>query len=77
MRGRFETEPAFIAVNLEADRLRIFTELMTQIDEACLHDHEHKRIKKSKKHSRHRSHSRSVSPTIYLYYLEKVIDLID
>lgn len=77
VRGQFENEASFNAIPLEAERARLFTELVNQLEEACLHSKSGKTRKKNKKQSRHRSRSRSVgfayilaSPvTINLYFL--------
>ena len=61
VRGQFENESAFNAIPLEAERARLFTELVNQLEEACMHSKSVKTKKKSKKQSRHRSRSRSVS----------------
>ncbi|XP_067952086.1 pre-mRNA-processing factor 40 homolog A-like [Watersipora subatra] len=58
VKSRFENESAYKAVPLEAERVRLFTELVNQLEEACLHSHS-KKSKKSKKHRSHRSRSRS------------------
>lgn len=61
VRQQFEEESAFKAIALEADRLRLFQELVTQLEEACLHSHSSSKKRKNKKHRSHRSRSRSVS----------------
>jgi len=61
VRGQFENEASFNAIPLEAERARLFTELVNQLEEACLHSKSGKTRKKNKKQSRHRSRSRSDS----------------
>lgn len=64
---QYENESAYKAVPLEADRVRLFHELVTQLEEACYHSQQtSSRKRKSKKHRSHRSRSRSVSTKIHI-----------
>lgn len=59
IRSRFEHDPAFENITLEAERIRLFKEYLTAMEEACSHYHPKK--KKTKKHRSRRSRSKSHS----------------
>ncbi|XP_078359162.1 pre-mRNA-processing factor 40 homolog B-like isoform X2 [Oculina patagonica] len=61
VRGRLEEDPAFTAVTVESERIRIFNEHISSL-EACTHNHS-KSHKKAKKAKKHRKRSRSRSPS--------------
>ncbi|XP_018409095.1 PREDICTED: pre-mRNA-processing factor 40 homolog A-like [Nanorana parkeri] len=63
VRERFNKEPAFEDITLEAERKRIFRDFVHTIEHECLHHHSKnkKHSKKSKKHHRKRSRSRTGS----------------
>ncbi|XP_063235647.1 pre-mRNA-processing factor 40 homolog A isoform X2 [Bacillus rossius redtenbacheri] len=65
IRSKIEGEPAFEAITLESERVRIFKEFQHETEEACGHHHSRskksKKNKKQKKRSRTRSGSRSVT----------------
>lgn len=60
VRPRVQHLPAFTAVTIEAERIRIFKEYQQHLEEACGHHHSRNK-KKSKKKDRKRSRSRSHS----------------
>ncbi|BFY99058.1 hypothetical protein BsWGS_02097 [Bradybaena similaris] len=59
IRPKLEHDPAFENVTLEAERIRLFKEYLTTMEEACSHYHPKK--KKTKKHRSRRSRSKSHS----------------
>lgn len=63
VRAKLEGEPAFEAITLESERVRIFKEYQHENEEACSHHHarskKSKKSKKQRKRSRTRSRSRS------------------
>ncbi|XP_029200486.2 pre-mRNA-processing factor 40 homolog B-like [Acropora millepora] len=61
VRERLDGDPAFTAVTVEAERIRIFNEHIATL-EACSHVHS-KSHKKAKKAKKHRKRSRSRSPS--------------
>ncbi len=63
VRPRFEKEEAFDMIPLESDRMRLFREFLTTMEETCLHHHSRKKKKKDKKR---RSRSRSSVSGHYL-----------
>ncbi len=66
MRERFTGEPAFDAVALESERVRLYKEFMLAMEEACGHKHHHQKKRKTKKTKR-KSRSRSASPAVSLH----------
>jgi pre-mRNA-processing factor 40 len=63
---QIENEEAFLAVDLEAERMRMFKEYQMALDEACSHRHKHhpkKRKNKKKDKRKSRSRSRSLVST--------------
>uniref|UniRef100_A0A2P2HY82 Pre-mRNA-processing factor 40 homolog B-like n=1 Tax=Hirondellea gigas TaxID=1518452 RepID=A0A2P2HY82_9CRUS len=58
IRASMAEDPAFTAVTIEAERIRIFKEYQQQLEESCGHHHSRAK-KKSKKKDRKRSRSRS------------------
>lgn len=61
VRERLEEDPAFAAVTVESERIRLFNEHVGSL-EACTHNHS-KSHKKTKKAKKHRKRSRSRSPS--------------
>ncbi|KAF0288824.1 Pre-mRNA-processing factor 40 B [Amphibalanus amphitrite] len=62
VRPKLENEPAFNAVELESERVRIFKDYQQTLEDACGHHHSKSKKKKNKKkRSRSRSRSRSDS----------------
>ncbi|CAG5124751.1 unnamed protein product, partial [Candidula unifasciata] len=59
IRSRLEHDPAFENITLEAERIRLFKEYLTAMEEVCSHYHPKK--KKTKKHRSRRSRSKSHS----------------
>ncbi|XP_037086064.1 pre-mRNA-processing factor 40 homolog B-like [Pollicipes pollicipes] len=59
-RAKLENEPAFNAVELESERVRMFKDYQQTLEDACGHHHSKSKKKKSKK-KRSRSRSRSDS----------------
>jgi pre-mRNA-processing factor 40 len=59
IRSRLERDSAFENITLEAERIRLFKEYLTVMEEACSHYHPKK--KKTKKHRSRRSRSKSRS----------------
>lgn len=62
VRERLDGDPAFTAVTVEAERIRLFNEHIGTL-EACSHVHSSKSHKKAKKNKKHRKRSRSRSPS--------------
>jgi len=58
-RPQLEAEPAFNAVELESERLRMFQDYQHSLEEACSHRHPKKKKKKVKRRSRSASDSSS------------------
>ncbi|XP_074658879.1 pre-mRNA-processing factor 40 homolog A-like isoform X1 [Tubulanus polymorphus] len=58
VKERFAGEAAFEAITLESEKIRLFKEYITQLEESCSHYHGKKR-KSKKKHRAKRSPSRS------------------
>ena len=62
VRPKLENEPAFNAVELESERVRMFKDFLQTLEDACGHHHSKSKKKKNKKkRSRTRSRSRSDS----------------
>ena len=62
VRSKLENEPAFNAVELESERVRMFKDYQQTLEDACGHHHSKSKKKKNKKkRSRSRSRSRSDS----------------
>ncbi|KAK7473354.1 hypothetical protein BaRGS_00035402 [Batillaria attramentaria] len=59
-KAKLERDPAWESITLESERIRLFKEHITALEEACSHHHCSRR-KKSKKHKNRRSRSRSAS----------------
>ena len=74
IRGRFENEPAFEAITLESERIRLFKEYIIAIEETCMHHHMGKK-KKTKKHKNRRSRSRSRTVSLS-HTVSKTVDKI-
>ncbi len=62
MRPRFEKDAAFETIPLESERLRLFREFLTAMEESCSHHHSKKKKKKDKKR---RSRSKSSVSSLY------------
>lgn len=60
VRARFCADPAFLAIPLESERMRVYKDFLVSLDEMCLHRHG-KRKKKEKKKKRKRNRSSSAS----------------
>ncbi|XP_018025911.1 pre-mRNA-processing factor 40 homolog B isoform X2 [Hyalella azteca] len=58
LRPRIADDPAFTAIDIEAERMRVFKEYQAQLEEVCGHHHSRSK-KKNKKKDRRRSRSRS------------------
>ncbi|PVD30953.1 hypothetical protein C0Q70_10229 [Pomacea canaliculata] len=58
-KAKLERDPAWEAITLESERIRLFKEYIIALEEACAHHHS--RRKKSKKHKNRRSRSRTPS----------------
>ncbi|XP_076461336.1 pre-mRNA-processing factor 40 homolog A-like isoform X2 [Babylonia areolata] len=56
---KMERDPAWEGITLESERLRLFKEYMTSLEESCMHHHS--RHKKSRKKKNRRSRSRTPS----------------
>ncbi|XP_046856786.1 pre-mRNA-processing factor 40 homolog B-like isoform X2 [Xenia sp. Carnegie-2017] len=62
VRERFVSEPAFLAMTVEAERIRLFKEYIADLIQECGHHHSSRSShKKAKKNKKHRKRSRSVS----------------
>lgn len=62
VRELFESEPAFEAIALESERIRLFKEFLIHVEESCSHHHsKNKKHSKKNKKQKKRSHSRSQS----------------
>lgn len=59
-KAKLERDQAWEAITLESERIRLFKEHITALEEACSHHHCSRR-KKTKKHKSRRSRSRSAS----------------
>lgn len=57
VRAKMEKDLAWEAITLESERLRLFKEYITSMEESCMHHHS--RHKKSRKRKSRRSRSRS------------------
>lgn len=65
-KAKLERDPAWEAITLESERIRLFKEYIIALEEACAHHHS--RRKKSKKHKNRRSRSRTPSVSFYYYF---------
>ena len=67
VRSKMEKDSAWEAITLESERLRLFKEYITSMEESCMHHHS--RHKKSRKRKNRRSRSRSsVSETVLTFF---------
>ncbi|XP_070565140.1 pre-mRNA-processing factor 40 homolog B-like isoform X2 [Ptychodera flava] len=63
VRDRFVNDPSFDAITVESERIRLFKEYISALEETCAHHHSKQtsKKKKSKKHRSKRSRSRTPS----------------
>ena len=61
---RFEKEPAFEAIAVDADRARLMTEFLLAMEESCGHMCHHKKHSKKSRKQRRKSRSRSRSRSV-------------